>query len=389
VNFIQTQNERLRLIAPCRFGLEAVLKNEIKSLGYEITEVDDGRVTFEGGTDAIPRANIFIRSAERILLSVGSFKARTFEELFDNIAALNWERYIPVDGKFWVTKAASKNSKLFSPSDIQSIVKKAMVRSLEKKYGISRFPEDGNEYPVRIFIKKDVVTAVLDTTGVSLHKRGYRKIASKAPLAENLAAALLQLARYKGRQPLADPFCGSGTFPIEAAMMAANIAPGMNREFTSDLWTNLIPNKLWYAAYEEARDLVDMSVRPEILGCDIDEQMIKIAGMNAHEAGVRSLVKFRQCAVKDFVREYKGSGDVGIIITNPPYGVRLMDKKELSPLYRELGSVMDSMRDWSSYVITSYDDMEKIMGKKAAKNRKIYNGEIRTYFYSFPAAVKK
>ncbi len=389
MNFNRTESEVFRLIGPCRFGREAVLKNEIKRLGYDIAGVDDGRVTFEGGPDAVPRANIFIRSAERILLSVGEFKAESFEELFDNIAALPWERFIPQNGKFWVTKAASKNSKLFSPSDIQSIVKKAMVRRLESKYGISRFPEDGDEYPVRIFIKKDVVTAALDTTGVSLHKRGYRKIPSQAPLAENLAAALLQLAHYRGREALADPFCGSGTFPIEAAMIAANMAPGMNREFTSDLWTNVIDNKLWYAAYEEARDLVDLSVKPEILGCDIDEKMIKTAGMNAAEAGVRSLVRFRKCAVGDFLKEYETSCDRGILITNPPYGVRLLDKKELAPLYLELGQVIEGMSGYSSYVITSYDDMEKIMGKKAAKNRKIYNGEIRTYFYSFPAGGKK
>lgn len=237
---------RVELIAPCHFGLEAVLKREILDLGYEIAEVEDGRVTFYGDADAVCYANIFLRTAERILWKVGSFKAETFEELFENTRSLPWEDYIPRDGKFWVAKAASVKSKLFSPSDIQSIMKKAMVRRLQERYHAEWFQEDGASYPVRVFLMKDVVTIGIDTSGVSLHKRGYREMSGQAPIAETLAAALIMLTPWKRDRILVDPFCGSGTFPIEAAMMAADIAPGMNRSFTAEEWTNLIPRKTWY-----------------------------------------------------------------------------------------------------------------------------------------------
>jgi len=222
---------KLELIAPCHFGLEAVLKKEIMDLGYEISQVEDGRVTFIGDEDAICRANVFLRTAERVLIKVGSFTATTFEELFQGTKSLTWEEFIPQDGKFWVAKAASVKSKLFSPSDIQSIMKKAMVERLKNVYHINWFKEDGESFPVRVFLMKDVVTVGLDTTGDSLHKRGYRKLKAKAPIAENLAAALIMLTPWNKERILVDPFCGSGTFPIEAAMMAANMAPGMNREF--------------------------------------------------------------------------------------------------------------------------------------------------------------
>ena len=233
------------LVVPCHFGLEAVTKREIYDLGYEITKVEDGRITFEGDAEAICRANIFLRSAERVLLQVGRFHATTFDELFEGIKALPWEEYIPKDGKFWVTKASSIKSKLFSPSDIQSIAKKAMVERMKRSYHLDWFPEDGAAYPVRIFLMKDEVMVTLDTSGDSLHKRGYRLLTSKAPLTETLAAALIMLTPWKKDRILVDPFCGSGTFPIEAAMMAANIAPGMNRTFTAEKWTNLISRQLW------------------------------------------------------------------------------------------------------------------------------------------------
>ena len=238
--------KKMELIAPCHFGLEAVLKREILDLGYDISEVEDGRVGFWGDAEAICRANIFLRTAERVLLKVGSFKATSYEELFENTRALDWENYIPENGKFWVAKAASVKSKLFSPSDIQSVMKKAMVRRMQQKYQVEWFAEDGAAYPVRVFLKKDVVTVGIDTSGVSLHKRGYREVSGKAPITETLAAALIMLTPWHKDRILVDPFCGSGTFPIEAAMIAANIAPGMNRSFTAEEWTNLIPKKLWY-----------------------------------------------------------------------------------------------------------------------------------------------
>ena len=262
------------LIAPCHFGLESVLKREIYDLGYDISKVEDGKVTFIGDADAIARANIFLRTAERVLLKVGEFKATTFTELFDNTKELEWEEFIPKNGKFWVTKANSINSKLFSSSDIQSIVKKAIVERLKVKYAVNWFEEDGNSYPIRVSLMKDVVTISLDTSGDSLHKRGYRPAAGKAPISETLAAALIMLTPWKSDRILIDPFCGSGTFPIEAAMIAANIAPGMNRRFTSLRWTNIINNELWDNAVEEAEDLINLSIDTDIQGFDIDENSI-------------------------------------------------------------------------------------------------------------------
>ena len=278
--------ERFELIAPCHFGLEAVLKREILDLGYEISQVEDGRVTFYGDAEAVCRANVFLRTAERILIKAGSFKAVTFDELFEKTKQIPWEHYIPRDGKFWVTKAASVKSKLFSPSDIQSIMKKAMVERLKSCYHISWFEESGASYPVRVFLMKDIVTVGIDTSGVSLHKRGYRQLSSKAPITETLAAALIMLTPWKKDRILVDPFCGSGTFPIEAAMMAANIAPGMNRSFTAEEWTNLIPKKEWYDAVNEANDLIQDDVEVDIQGYDIDPDVVRAARKNAEDAGL-------------------------------------------------------------------------------------------------------
>ncbi len=280
------------MIAPCHFGLEAVLKKEIIDLGYDVSQVEDGRVTFIGDDEAVCRANIGLRTADRILIKVGSFRAETFDELFENTKALTWEEYIPSDGKFWVAKAASIKSRLFSPSDIQSIMKKAMVERLKQVYGISWFSEEGEHFPVRVFLMKDVVTVGLDTTGESLHKRGYRKLTAKAPIAETLAAALIMLTPWRKDRILLDPFCGSGTIPIEAALMAANIAPGMKRSFTAVRWENLIAKKLWDDCYEEAVDLADWSVKPDISGYDLDPEMIKIAKQNAKLAGMDKLISF-------------------------------------------------------------------------------------------------
>jgi len=370
---------RIELIAPCHFGLEAVLKREILDLGYEISSVEDGRVTFQGDAEAVCRANIFLRTAERVLLKVGSFQAVSFEELFEKTRALPWEAYIPKDGKFWVTKASSVKSRLFSPSDIQSVMKKAMVRRLQEHYHMEWFPEDGPEYPVRVFLMKDQVTVGIDTSGASLHKRGYREVSGKAPITETLAAALIMLTPWRGDRILVDPFCGSGTFPIDAAMMAANIAPGMNRSFTAEKWTNLIPKKLWYDTVDEASDLIREPEETDIQGYDADEDVIRIARRNAAEAGVEHMIHFQRRDVRDLSHPKK----YGFIITNPPYGERLEDKKDLPELYRAFGESFRRLETWSAYMITSYEDAERYFGRKADKNRKIYNGMLKTYFYQF------
>lgn len=375
------------LLVPCHFGLEAVLKREIYDLGYEITKVEDGRVTFEGDEEAICRANIFLRTAERVMIQVGRFKATTFEELFQGIKNLPWEEYIPEDGKFWVKKASSINSKLFSPSDIQSIAKKAMVERMKQKYHKEWFKEDGAVYPVRIFLLKDEVTVALDTSGDSLHKRGYRTMTSKAPLTETLAASLIMLTPWRKDRILVDPFCGSGTFPIEAAMIAANIAPGMNRDFTAEEWTNMIDRKLWYECVKEAEDMIDTTVKVDIQGYDIDGDVIKAARENAKRAGVEHMIHFQQRAVADLSHPKK----YGFIITNPPYGERLEDKADLPELYTQIGQAYQRLDSWSMFLITSYTETEKYIGRKADKNRKIYNGMLKTYFYQFlgPKPPKK
>ena len=371
--------QNYQLTAPCHFGLEAICKREIYDLGYEITKVEDGRVTFAADAEGICRANIFLRTAERVLLEVGRFRATTFDELFEGIKALPWENYIPKDGKFWVTKATSIKSKLFSPSDIQSIVKKAMVERMKREYDLTWFPEDGASYPVRIFLMKDEVTVTIDTTGESLHKRGYRKMTSKAPITETLAAALIMLTPWHADRILVDPFCGSGTFPIEAAMMAANIAPGLNREFISEEWTNLIPKQLWYDVIEEANDMVHTDIKVDIQGYDIDGDIIKAARQNAREAGVDHLIHFQQRPLSELSHPKK----YGFIVSNPPYGERLEEKSHLPALYTEIGDRFRELDSWSMYLITSYEDAEKYIGKKADKNRKIYNGMLKTYYYQF------
>ena len=367
------------LIAPCHFGLEAVLKKEILDLGYEIAQVEDGKVTFLGDAEAICRANIFLRTTERILLKVGSFKAVTFEELFQGTKALPWEEYIPQDGRFWVKKANSIKSKLFSPSDIQSIMKKAMVERMKQGYGVSVIPETGADYPVRVSLYKDIVTVALDTTGESLHKRGYRKLTSKAPIEETLAAALIMLTPWNKDRILVDPFCGSGTFPIEAAMMAANMAPGMNRSFLSEDWKQIIPRKCWYEAMDEAQEMVDDTVSVDIQGYDLDPEVIKAARANAELAGVAHMIHFQQRPVAELSHPKK----YGFLITNPPYGERIEDKKNLPALYTQIGERFKALDSWSAFIITSYEDVEKYMGRKADKNRKIYNGMMKTYFYQF------
>ena len=379
--------KKMELIAPCHFGLEAVLKKEIIDLGYDITESVDGRITFAGDSDAVCRANIGLRTAERILIKIGSFHAESFEELFQGVKALPWEEYISSRGKFWVKKASSVKSKLFSPSDIQSIVKKAIVERMKQSYHTDWFKEDAESYPIRVFIMKDEVTIALDTTGDSLHKRGYRRLESKAPIAENLAAALIMLTPWHGDRILVDPFCGSGTIPIEAAMMAANIAPGINRNFTAETWNHIITPGNWKDVRDEARDEILTDVETDIQGYDIDPEMVEIARINAKKAGVENMIHFQARDIAELSHRKK----YGFIITNPPYGERIGEQKELPELYRTIGERYKELDSWSMYLITGLEQAEKYIGRKADKNRKIYNGMIKTYFYQFlgPKPPKK
>lgn len=374
--------KEFELFAPCHFGLESVLKREITDLGYEITEVVDGRVSFKGDAAAIARCNVFLRTTERVMLKVGGFKAITFDELFEKTKALPWENFIPNDGKFWVKKASSIKSKLFSPSDIQSIVKKAIVDRLSGKYNILRFPEDGSEYPIRITILKDEVTVGLDTSGDSLHKRGYRKLTVKAPITETLAAALISLTPWKKDRILIDPFCGSGTIPIEAAMIGLNIAPGMSRDFQAMSWDNILSKSLFTNAKKEAMDLVDRNSKLSIQGYDLDPSALDAARGNLVLAGLEGSIHFQQRDMRDISSAKK----YGFIITNPPYGERLAEKAAMPQLYKEMGEAFARLDEWSYYIITGFEDAPKYFGRKPDKNRKIYNGMMKTYFYSYQGA---
>ena len=371
--------QKFEIMAPCHFGLEAVLKREIYDLGYEIIRSEDGKITFEGDAEAICQANIHLRTAERVLLLVGRFHATRFEELFQGIKALPWEKYLPKDAKFWVKKASSVKSKLFSTSDIQGIAKKAIVEKMKEFYDLDWFEESGASYPIRIFLMKDEVTVTLDTSGDSLHKRGYRTMSGRAPISETLAAALIMISPWHADRILLDPFCGSGTFLIEAAMMAANIAPGLHRAFTAEAWKNLIDETMWKDVRDEAEEEILPDVETNLQGFDLDGDVVSVARENAVRAGVDKMIHFQQRDVADTHHP----GKYGFIITNPPYGERLEDKKDLPKLYKALGDVYKSLDTWSLYVITSYEDAERYIGRKADKNRKIYNGMIKTYFYQF------
>ena len=378
---------KYELIAPCHFGTESCTKKEISQLGYEITEVSDGKVCFAGDAGAIARSNIFLRTTERILLKAAEFEAMTWDELFEAVYACPWEELIPWDGRFWVAKANSVRSKLFSPKDFQTIIQKAIVKRLQKAYHREgeRLPMSGAEYALRVAAYKDRITIGIDTSGESLHKRGYRKMTVQAPITETLASALIMLTPWNRERILVDPFCGSGTFCIEAAMMAANIAPGMERNFSATRWRNLMDKQLWYDAYDEAREKkADGSRalagdRPDIQGYDIDEEALKAARDNARLAGVFDLIHLQQRDVASLSHPRK----YGFIITNPPYGERLEEKKDLPVLYKALGDRYAALDDWSMYVITAWEEAEKYLGRKADKNRKIYNGMMKTYFYSY------
>ena len=363
---------------PCLLGLEGPISDELRRLDIPGVRAENGRVYFTGGGEELARANINLRIGERILLEVGGFTALSFDELFERTKALPWERIIPRDGAFPV-KGYSLDSKLFSVSDCQKIIKKAIVERLKRLYGIEWFAETGALYQIQFSIMKDHVSLCIDTSGDGLHKRGYRPAHNAAPLKETMAAAMVKLSRYRGRDDFCDPFCGSGTFPIEAAMIGANIAPGMNRSFSAENWTHIIPKKIWYDAAGEAEDQIRRDVEMDIQGYDIDPGAIKAAMENARLAEVDHLIHFQQRPVSKLSHRKK----YGFVITNPPYGKRLEEEEDMPALYREIGEAFSHLDSWSFYLITAFDQAERYLGRKADKNRKIYNGMIKTYFYQY------
>lgn len=367
----------ITLIATAAMGLESVVANEVKQLGYDVN-VENGKVIFDAPVSAIPRCNLWLRSADRVKLLVSQFKATSFDELFESTKALPWEDFIAEDGKFPVT-GKSHQSKLYSVPDCQAIVKKSIAERLKLKYGLaSKMPETGAVYKIEVAILKDMVTLTIDTSGVGLHKRGYRVGQGEAPLKETMAAALVQLTNWKPENTLIDPFCGSGTIAIEAALIGQNIAPGFNREFASENWT-FIKRSYWETAFDEVEDKANYDQKLDIIGSDIDHNLIKIANENATEAGLGDLISWKQMQVKDlFIRKNNG-----YIIGNPPYGQRLGDKEEVAKLYKDLGSIMNSHPSWSVYILTAFENFETQYGEKATKKRKLFNGFIETNYYQY------
>lgn len=372
--------KKYTLISPCFFGMEKMLATEIKNLGFEIEKTEDGRVTYKTGEDGIAKANMWLRCAERVNLKVAEFEARTFDELYENTKRINWSKYIPYGAQFPVSKASSIKSKLFSTTDVQSIVKKAIVDNLKRSYLESgRLKEDKEKYPIYVFIHKDKVTISIDTTGDALHKRGYREKANKAPIRETLAAGIMYLTPWRPGRTLVDPMCGSGTILIEAAMMGLNMAPGLNREFISEKWRT-IDKKIWWDTRRDAFDQMNEDLDFKIYGYDIDPETIEIAKENAEIAGVADYIEF---AVAD-ATEFKSDEEYGFIVTNPPYGERLESEESVKLLYKELGYAFRRLKNWSYYLITSFEEFEYEFGQEATKKRKLYNGMLKTYFYQYP-----
>ncbi|EGT5262578.1 class I SAM-dependent RNA methyltransferase [Clostridioides difficile] len=368
------------LISPCFFGMEKMLAREITNLGYEIIKTEDGRITYKTDEFGIAKSNMWLRCAERVHLKIAEFEAKSFDELFENTKRINWSRYIPYGAQFPISKASSIKSKLYSTPDVQAIVKKAIVESLKKSYledGLLK--EDKEKYPIFVFIHKDKVTISIDTTGDALHKRGHREKANKAPIRETLAAGLIYLTPWKAGRVLVDPMCGSGTILIEAAMIGINMAPGLNREFISEKWRTL-DKKIWWDVRKDAFNKIDNESKFKIYGYDIDEESIDIARENAEIAGVDEYIEFN---VGD-ATQFKSEDEFGFIITNPPYGERLEDKDSVKQLYKELGYAFRKLKNWSYYLITSYEDFEYEFGQKADKKRKLYNGMLKTNFFQYP-----
>lgn len=375
----------IQLIATSTFGLEAVVKREVEQLGYEDITVENGKVTFSCDESAIPRTNLWLRTADRVLLKMGEFKALSFEELFQGTKALPWEEWITEDGEFTVT-GKSVDSKLFSVSDCQAIVKKAVVEKLKEKYKTEWFKENGPKFTIQVSILKDIVTLTIDTSGDGLHKRGYRIKNVEAPIKETLAAAIVSLSYWNSGRVLLDPFCGSGTIPIEAAMIGKNIAPGLQRSFASERWPR-IGETLWKDARKEAFKAIKQDLDINIYASDINPSAVEAANENAYEAGVDDCIIFD---VKD-ASKISIKDDYGVIICNPPYGERLGEKREVEELYKKIGKVFRELDTWSIYVITSNEDFEKLYGKKADKKRKLFNGRIKVDYYQYygPRPVKK
>lgn len=369
--------QKVKLIATSAMGLESIVANEVRDLGYEV-QVENGKVIFEAGIEAIPRCNLWLRVADRVKLVIGEGNVETFDELYEMTKALPWENYIPEDGAFPVI-GKSQKSKLFSVSDCQAIVKKAIVDRLKLKHGVAyRLPETGATYKVEVAILKDIATLTIDTSGVGLHKRGYRVEQGEAPLKETLAAALVLLTNWRPEEMLIDPFCGSGTIPIEAALIGQNIAPGFNRNFVSEDWT-FIPDSLWDQAFEEVEQLANYDQPLNIIGSDISHKMIGISEQNALEAGLSDLITWKQMQLKDLTIKEEN----GYLIGNPPYGERMEDREYVIHLYKTLGEIMNNHESWSVYIITSFKEFEKVYGKKATKRRKLFNGFIETQYYQY------
>src|SRR5690625_4495161 len=365
------------LMATSAMGLEAIVAKEVRELGYE-PKVDNGKVTFEAPLSAIPRCNLWLRVADRVKIVVGEAKVETFDELFEATKALPWEQYIPEEGTFPVIGKSHKST-LYSVSDCQAIVKKAVVDRLKLKHGVAhKMPETEGMYKIEVAILNDIATLTLDSSGAGLHKRGYRVGQGTAPIKETLAAALVSLTNWQPEAPLIDPFCGSGTILIEAAMIGQNIAPGFNREFAAEDW-KFISSKLWEEALDEAEQLADYDQTLELTGSDIDHKMIDIAGKNALEAGLSDLITWKQMQVSDLTIQKEN----GYLIGNPPYGERIKDKEYVEDLYQTLGKIMKHHPTWSVYILTSYKQFEKMYGEKATKKRKLFNGFIETNYYQY------
>ena len=371
-------NNKIDLIATATFGLEAVVKRELLNLGYEDLEVENGKVTIRNAEfKDIPILNLWLRSADRVLLKVGEFEAYSFEELFQNTKALPWEKIIPKDGEFPV-EGKSINSKLYSVPDCQAIVKKAIVERLKDYYDVDWFEETGELYRIELALLKDKASLTIDTSGPGLHKRGYRQESVLAPLKETLAAAMVQLSFWNKDRFFLDPFCGSGTLAIEAAMIGRNMAPGLNRDFVSEDWA-IIDKKYWQDARRDAWDAMEDEGKLNIVGVDIDRRAVDHARLNAESIGLENDILF---LTKDF-RDYDIRDEYGVIITNPPYGDRIGEEEEVKDLYRDMGKIFSKLDTYSIYVLTSDEDFEKLYGKKADRKRKLYNGRIKVDYYQY------
>lgn len=372
-------NYKYTLISPCFFGMEKMLANEIKALDFEIEKTEDGRITYKTDKYGIAKANMWLRCAERVNLKVAEFKARSFEELYDKTRSIDWSRFIPYGAEFPVSKASSIKSKLYSTPDIQSIVKKAVVDSLKEHYQEEgMLKEDKEKYPIFVFIHKDKVVLSIDTSGTALYKRGYKEKSNKAPIRETLAAGLVYLTPWRAGRVLVDPMCGSGTILIEAAMIGMNMAPGLNREFISEKWRT-IDKKIWWDTRKEAFELLKDDEDFTIYGYDIDPESIKIAKHNAELAGVENYIKFE---VGDATK-FTSDEEYGFLISNPPYGERLEDEESIKILYKELGYMCRKLKNWSYFIITSFEEFEYEFGQDSTRKRKLYNGMLKTYYYQY------